>query len=551
MLSSSSPNPTTEPTPDPFTRRKQALAERARAEAATRESVLRRLRWAAPAGLGEAAVAQRSGLPVIGVGAILRQLADRGDAHERDGVWYVGLDPRPGHPEAVVSTPVDVRARVLAVADGTWRYRAELGARVLGVTLATALHAIGVLVNAGQLQTEPNGVRVRLPLAERAVLGGPNPSNSSPSAPPTTAPNGAREEHDDGADPMGAGAAADEGSGPDGGAASGEDGAGADLGRSGEGAEPEAAAGDESRASGVAAGGTPVGRRIRAAREARGLTLAELARLVARHVPRNQSSLSASIGAVERGRCRPSGPIRQALERVLDLQLEDAVGDRAVAPPTGGGDPAGHIGPHIAEAGHGQVVETWSDADALPRLTQGDAGPPEVRWTPAANPTSVLDTPVVDPHQSTADPHQLPEPAPVTRTPSPDGLRLTLALREQIRLGAELAATSAALLRAETRIGELGQEVADTLTERVHLRELLAQRDRELAEERADRIEAEERAQDLEDDVAERDAQLVRVGETLDFISIPARRVLDHRLGILEGVSTPPPLIAVRRSEPV
>lgn len=71
---------------------RQREARQAEAEQ-RRDQVERRLRWSAPAGMSAADVGRRLGWPV-GAETVLRELADEGRAHQRDGVWYLGPGQR-------------------------------------------------------------------------------------------------------------------------------------------------------------------------------------------------------------------------------------------------------------------------------------------------------------------------------------------------------------------------------------------------------------------------------------------------------------------------
>jgi predicted transcriptional regulator len=66
----------------------QVKQDRADLSASRRAQVLRRLRWAAPSGLGVSEVEDRLDWP-RGTGAsVLRELEERGEARQRGGCWY-------------------------------------------------------------------------------------------------------------------------------------------------------------------------------------------------------------------------------------------------------------------------------------------------------------------------------------------------------------------------------------------------------------------------------------------------------------------------------
>lgn len=73
----------------PMTGIERSKAERAREEDAARAKVRKRVEWAGAAGITEAEVNGRLDWPT-GAGAALRDLADRGEVHEREGRWYLG-----------------------------------------------------------------------------------------------------------------------------------------------------------------------------------------------------------------------------------------------------------------------------------------------------------------------------------------------------------------------------------------------------------------------------------------------------------------------------
>lgn len=76
-------------------RRARELAQRAREAEGRREAVRRRLKWASPGGRSLADLERGLGWPggTTGVPVVLRELAERGEAHEREGVWYAGPGP--------------------------------------------------------------------------------------------------------------------------------------------------------------------------------------------------------------------------------------------------------------------------------------------------------------------------------------------------------------------------------------------------------------------------------------------------------------------------
>jgi hypothetical protein len=530
---------------------------------------------------------------------ILRQLAERGEAHEVEGVWAAGPGPARAAPKR--ADPSDVRTRLLELAEDRWAPRMELASRLTGVTLGDAMRAIADLVVAGELVSEARGTRVRrapqgegppgvvvepdreqgetpnLPVVEdlgdrssaghRVVTGGPVETGSVPSPEPTAdatpfpsslmaSPEGGLvvvPEASVGDSSIGG----DTSSSPDSGATA-ERGPSQPLGARAPGAVPAdvrehgggstpsgsalgavselvlaelrrhrdgvsvanlaAATGRTShglrhvlydlRDRGLAAWNgrlrrdsrwypvapvelpepppapSPFGARVRAAREARGLSQSQLGALVGL----TGNNRQVAISAVERGdRACKAGSLREALDRVL-FSTEPA----PPAAPEAAGEPS------IAVPSTSPAVELRSEADH--DRVGGDS--PEVVQGPAVAGDSVaeLET-LLDDLDRVADRFESPPPSPAEVRPDypPPASGGTF------RPTAADEAYDAAVL-AHARVVELEAELAETR------RQLEAERDA-----RALLV-----------------ADLAEVSESLTAAGIPERAELSWRLGWLE-----------------
>lgn len=161
----------TPPEPRAWERRRETLlAEGKKKRASEIAQVRRRLRWSSPCGLSEPDLCRLLMWPAGTAHGHLRELADDGEIHEREGVWYSG-GPAGAATMPAPTTTLDIRRRLLEVAERRWMTRMELASMVTGAPLADALLTITALVAAGELQGEDGGPRVRLRAQGQAQTG--------------------------------------------------------------------------------------------------------------------------------------------------------------------------------------------------------------------------------------------------------------------------------------------------------------------------------------------------------------------------------------------
>jgi hypothetical protein len=169
-----------------------AKISRAEEEAGRREAILKRLRWAKPGGLTQSMLEARLGWPT-GVPTVLRELVDRGEAHQIGNIYHEGPGPAKVETPAAPSISTDeVRGKVLALVDEfSWRYRMNVATSITGSSMAVALRVIDELVRDNVLQSEGPGGRIRrmpvgkpLPVqpvdARRKAASNPEPSSTGP-----------------------------------------------------------------------------------------------------------------------------------------------------------------------------------------------------------------------------------------------------------------------------------------------------------------------------------------------------------------------------------